>query len=79
MTATTLSALRPGQSATVRSVSGSDTGIVQRILAMGVLEGSEVRVIRFAPAGDPMEIEVMGYPLSLRKSEAALVEVENIR
>lgn len=71
--------MRAGQSATVRSVCGSDASIIQRILAMGVLEGSDVRVIRFAPTGDPMEIEVMGYPLSLRKSEAACVEVDNIR
>ncbi|MGE0431475.1 MAG: ferrous iron transport protein A [Planctomycetota bacterium] len=77
-TVTTLAALRAGQSATVRAVTG-DSAIVQRILAMGLLEGSDVRVIRFAPAGDPMEVEVLGYPLSLRKSEAANVEVDHIR
>ena len=44
---------------------------------MGVFEGSEIEVIRFAPMGDPMEILVQGYHLSLRKNEAALVEVED--
>jgi len=48
----------------------------QRLLEMGLFEGTDVEVVRFAPLGDPMEILVQGYHLSLRKSEAALVEVE---
>lgn len=43
---------------------------------MGLLEGETVTVVRLAPAGDPIEIELWGYRLSLRRSEAQLVEVE---
>ncbi|MBI2431264.1 MAG: ferrous iron transport protein A [Candidatus Hydrogenedentes bacterium] len=50
--------------------------IQQRLLEMGVSDGAEVEVLRFAPLGDPMEIAVRGFHLTLRKSEAALVEIE---
>lgn len=43
---------------------------------MGLFEGTEVEVVRFAPLGDPMEITLHGYNLSVRKSEAANVDVE---
>jgi Fe2+ transport system protein FeoA len=45
-------------------------------MEMGLIEGSAVEVVRLAPLGDPMELALHGYHLSLRKSEAALVEVE---
>ena len=48
----------------------------QRLLEMGVMEGEEVEVIRLAPLGDPIEILIQGYHLSLRKAEAKLVELE---
>lgn len=50
--------------------------IQQRLLEMGVSDGAELEVVRFAPLGDPMEIHVRGFNLTLRKSEASLVEVE---
>jgi Fe2+ transport system protein FeoA len=50
--------------------------ILQRLMEMGLIRGTEIKVIRFAPLGDPMEIFIRGYQLSLRLSEAALVEVE---
>lgn len=71
----TLAQLKVGASATVKDVSG-DPQLQQRLLEMGVLPGVLVQVVRFAPLGDPMEIKVMGYSLSLRKSEAACVTVE---
>ena len=46
-----------------------------RLLEMGVLPGSVIEVVRIAPLGDPIAIKVRGYQLSLRRSEAALVEV----
>jgi Fe2+ transport system protein FeoA len=49
--------------------------IGQRLLEMGFVEGADVRVIRVAPLGDPIEVEIQHYFLSLRKSEAALVEI----
>ena len=72
---TTLDKLRRGQSGVVRAVRGSG-GTLQRLQEMGVIEGAQVEVIRFAPLGDPMEIRVQGYHLLTRKSEAALVDVE---
>jgi Fe2+ transport system protein FeoA len=48
----------------------------QRIMTLGLLEGSEVQVIRRAPTGDPMEIRVMDYALSLRRDEASTIQVE---
>jgi ferrous iron transport protein A len=71
----TLAQLRPGQKARVTDVQG-DPMLQQRILEMGILPGTEVKLIRVAPLGDPMEFSVLGYNLSLRKSEAACVIVE---
>jgi Fe2+ transport system protein FeoA len=45
---------------------------------MGLVPGSMVRVVRYAPFGDPMQVHVYGYHLSLRKSEAAKIEVERV-
>jgi len=72
---TTLDKLKPGQRARVHAVRGEGT-IYQRMLEMGLFEGADVEVVRFAPMGDPMEITLHGYNLSVRKSEAANVDVE---
>ena len=69
-----LNELRPGQTATITAISGEGP-IVQRLMALGVLEGSTVAVTRKALGGDPIEIEVMGYSLSLRLEEASRVEI----
>ena len=50
----------------------------QRLLEMGLTTGAEFEVVRFAPLGDPMEIKVRGYHLSLRKNEAAGVQIERL-
>lgn len=71
----TLSQLKPGQIAHVLDVQG-DPHLQQRILEMGILPGAEVRLIRVAPLGDPMEFAVLGYHISLRRAEAACVTVE---
>ncbi len=71
----TLADLRPGQRAVVSSVS-CDTAVGQRMLHLGLLEGTEVTLVRRAPAGDPLELRVAGYTLSVRASEARLVGVE---
>ncbi len=67
--------LQRGRRAVVQAIDGND-GIVQRLLEMGLLEGEEIEVLGFAPLGDPMEIRLRGYRLSLRRSEAARVTVE---
>jgi len=75
---TVLADLKPGQSGLITGF--RDEGpLVQRMMTLGVLEGNEVKVIRLAPAGDPIQIEILGYSLSLRRSEAAVIDVENVR
>jgi ferrous iron transport protein A len=69
-----LDQLRLGERARVQSLLGED-GITQRLLEMGLLEGEEVEVIGVAPLGDPIEIRLQNYRLSLRRSEAARVIV----
>ena len=70
----TLNQLGKGQKATITAIVG-DGPLIQRLMALGVLEGSTVSVTRKALGGDPIEIEVMGYSLSLRLEEARLVQV----
>lgn len=72
----TLDELRPGESGVVMALRG-DGAIHQRLQEMGVIEGAQVELVRLAPLGDPIEILVQGYHLSLRKSEAALVELDS--
>lgn len=71
----TLDRIPPRGRCRVARVTGGD-GIAQRLMELGLIEGSEVEVVRLAPLGDPMELTLFGYRLSLRKSEAARVEVE---
>jgi ferrous iron transport protein A len=72
-----LDQLRLGERARVEAIRGDDA-IVQRLLEMGLIEGEEVEVIGFAPLGDPLEIRLRDYRLSLRRSEAARVLVRPI-
>jgi ferrous iron transport protein A len=69
-----LDQLRVGQKASIDVVRGSDT-LVQRLLEMGLLEGEQIQVINIAPLGDPIEIRLRDYRLSLRRSEAARIGV----
>jgi ferrous iron transport protein A len=62
---------------TVRVVKVHGEGALrQRILDMGVTKGAEIKVQKMAPFGDPLEVTVRGFQLSLRKAEAASIEVE---
>jgi ferrous iron transport protein B len=70
----TLDELSVGQAATIDAIAG-DGPVVQRLMALGLLEGSEVSVKRRALGGDPIEVEIMGYALSLRLAEASRVQV----
>ena len=70
-----LSKLKVGQNGIVVRVSGKGP-VKQRLMDMGLVPGSEVKVVRIAPLGDPLEFEVKGYRLSLRKSEAETITVE---
>lgn len=63
-----------GMRAIVRSVEGEGT-VFRRLMEMGIVPGTAVRVIKSAPFGDPIEVRVLGYNLALRRSEAAAVSV----
>lgn len=71
----TLRDLKPGETGRVRSLTG-EGNVFQRLCEMGFIPGARLRVVRYAPFGDPMQVEIERYHLSLRKAEAALVEVE---
>ncbi|HEY2841033.1 MAG TPA: ferrous iron transport protein A [Pirellulales bacterium] len=73
---TQLADLPLGREARVVRILGNDE-IALRLLEMGLTPGIEVRLIGRAPLGDPLEFEVRGYRLSIRKSEAARVEIES--
>ena len=72
------SELKSGQKARVTAIQKGDNVYRQRLIAMGILPGTAFTVSRVAPLGDPVEIEVRGFALSLRKDEAAIIEIELI-
>jgi len=71
-----LSDLDEGQSGRIVRVDDQQDEISLRLLEMGLTPGIDVARVGSAPLGDPLEFEVRGYRLSLRRSEAALVEIE---
>ena len=73
-----LSELREGQTARVVRVGGNGL-LRRRILEMGVVKGTEIRVEKYAPLRDPMELVLKGFHISLRVEEAAQIVVENVR
>ena len=73
----TLDRLGAGQRGIVVRVGGQGSAR-RRMMDMGLVPGSEVKMVRVAPLGDPVEFEVKGYSLSLRKSEARAITVEII-
>jgi Fe2+ transport system protein FeoA len=70
----TLDRLPPGSRGRVAGLEGDDS-LTQRLLEMGLLEGEEVEVLAVAPLGDPLEVRLRDYRLSLRRREAARVRV----
>jgi ferrous iron transport protein A len=71
----TLKELPAGESARVVGVRG-DSPVSKRLMEMGVVPGVNIRVVKTAPFGDPMEIRVLGYNLAIRRNEAASIEIE---
>jgi Fe2+ transport system protein FeoA len=70
-----LNELKRGEKGRIIKISGGG-GLHRRLLDMGLVSGSEVQMERVAPLGDPIEIKVKGYNLSLRKEEAVSIQVE---
>jgi len=73
----TLKDIKPGEKATIVKVLGKGA-VKKRIVDMGLTRGTLIEVERVAPLGDPIEVKVRGYHLSLRKEEAAEVAVEPV-
>lgn len=71
----TLKSVKVGKSAKVLKVHG-EGAVRRRIMDMGITKGVEILVRKVAPLGDPMELTVRGYELSLRKADADMIEVE---
>lgn len=68
---------QPGERARVKDIAGDDA-ISVRLMEMGLTEGEEIELLGYAPLGDPIEYFVRGYRVSLRKTEAARVEIEPV-
>lgn len=73
----TLRDLKTGETATVIKLCG-EGAVRRRIMDMGITKGCRISVRKVAPLGDPVEITVRGYELSIRKSDADLIEVSKI-
>lgn len=71
-----LAHLLPGEQAHVLHVNGNDA-VTRRLIEMGVVPGTPIRVIKAAPLGDPLEIRVRGYHLALRRTEAHTIMVSH--
>ena len=71
----TLRDVKVGETARVRKLTG-EGAVRRRIMDMGITKGVEVYVRKVAPLGDPVEITVRGYELSVRKTDAEMIEVE---
>lgn len=71
----TLKSAQIGQTVTVKKLSGGGP-VKRRIMDMGITKGTEIYIRKVAPLGDPIEVTVRGYELSLRKEDADMIEVE---
>lgn len=70
----TLKDVKVGQTAVVKKLTG-EGAVKRRIMDMGITKGVEVHVRKLAPLGDPIEITVRGYELSIRRADAEMIEV----
>ena len=71
----TLDKLEIGQSAVIKAVNGKGLKR-QHFLDMGVIPDAVVKLVKYAPLGDPMEVLIHGYSLTLRKADAKMIEIE---
>ena len=73
-----LDELEIGKDAVVAQVSSDDAALHQHILDMGLTPGTEVTMVKYAPMGDPLELRLRGYELTLRRADAARIEVRGV-
>ena len=74
----TLDALEPGKDAVISAVNCADVSLRKHILDMGLTPGTEVTLVKRAPMGDPIELRLRGYELTLRSDDASHIEVNNV-
>jgi ferrous iron transport protein A len=73
-----LSSLKKGQKAKVLSLTVEDRSLRRKLLDMGITEGVQIKIKKVAPLGDPVDIELRGYELCIRKADLAMIFVEVI-
>ena len=71
----TMREVKPGETVRVKKITGVGA-VKRRIMDMGITKEVEIFVRKYAPLGDPIEVNVRGYELSLRKADAEMIEVE---
>ena len=76
MDRTTLSTLGHGDHCFVADIASEHTELKSKLYALGIIPGSKIEILRFAPLGDPMQVKVGNSLISIRKSEAEVIEVE---
>lgn len=69
---------KPGDTVTIRLLDGLSSDIRKKLMVMGLLPNTEVKVIRRAPMGDPLQVEVRGVSVALRETIAQKIEVERV-
>ena len=78
MSTITLGEMTPGDQGRVQGYEAGGRGYRRKLLSMGLTPGIEFQVVRVAPMGDPVEVRVRGASVSLRKDEAAALQVERL-
>jgi len=73
-----LSELKIGETGRIIGLKAGEKYYRQKLLSMGLVPGTEVKIARVAPLGDPIELAVRGYALSLRRDEASILQVEKV-
>lgn len=73
-----LSEINPGDTVTIRLLDGLSSDIRKKLMVMGLLPNTEVKVIRRAPMGDPLQVEVRGVSVALRETIAQKIEMERV-
>lgn len=70
-----LDTMKAGEKGLIHRITTKAPGVRQRLMEMGLIKGTPIELVRFAPMGDPIEVRVRGYRLSLRKVEAEAIVV----
>jgi len=75
----TLADLKPGQMAEIKGYTSGNSAYRAKLLALGLTNGAQVKIVNMAPLGDPFELAVRGYHLSLRRDEARVIKVQELK